>query len=107
MQKVAYCLEYIGPKIINASGDESFMIRPECYISNPYISFDDGRGSKFNKDFWEIYTKEEVNQIKSDGGILCPSYYINGEKDIFIPISNIRLHRITIITEIKDEIVNF
>lgn len=106
MKKVAYTLEYMGPKIINASS-ESPMIQPGCYISNPDIAFDDGQYSEFSEDFWEIYTKEEVNQIKSDGGILCPSYYIGGEKDLFIPISELRLHRKTIITKIKDEIIDF
>lgn len=110
MKEIVYRLEYIGPKSIKVPYEAS-MIKPGEYITNPNVDRCGGEDSDYEEiseydDLWGTYTKEEVNSIKSIGGLLCPAEFEDKE-DLFIPISNLRLHRVTVIKEIKDEIINF
>lgn len=111
MKKIIYNLEYIGSKPIK------IPYKTDITKSGEYIPSSNVDGENYDEYdytsccneencFWRAYTKEEVNSIKSIRGLLCPAEF-EDEEDLFIPISNIRLHRITIITEIKDEIANF
>ena len=110
MKRIAYRLKYIGSKPIKVPYEAS-MIKPGEYITNPNVDRCDDEDSDYEEvseydDLWGTYTEEEVNSIKSIGGLLCPAEF-EDEEDLFIPISDLKLYRRIASYTVRDKAIDF